>query len=181
MVGLTDTLLKSSFANHPVHVTLRDGYPLMIRSVVPGDRPAISALLAGLSTESRAHRFHSAAVAITPATLDLVTAGHALVAAFGDHLVALGSYITAPEATQAELALVVADAVQGRGIGSALAACLARDARRAGLQRLGAEVLNGNLRMLRLLHRLGCHMTLTRASDALMVEIELCPEPPVGG
>ena len=77
-----------------------------------------------LSPESRAHRFHSAAVTITPATLDLVTAGHALVAALGDHLVALGSYVALPDAPQAELALTVADAEQRRGIGTALGASL---------------------------------------------------------
>ncbi len=47
-----------------------------------------------------------------------LTAGHALVAALSDHLVALGSYVALPDATQAELALTVADAEQRRGIGS---------------------------------------------------------------
>ena len=46
--------------------------------------------IAGLSPESRAQRFQSAAVAVTPATLDMVTGGHVLVANLGGWLVALG-------------------------------------------------------------------------------------------
>jgi GNAT superfamily N-acetyltransferase len=181
MVNLTDTTLESSTPNRRAHVVLRDGSTLVIRFAALTDRPAIAALLTGLSVESRAYRFHSAAVAITPATLDLVTAGHALVATFGDQLVALGSYVPLPETMQADLALVVADAAQGQGIGAALAACLARDAERAGIRWLRAEVLGSNRRMLRLLHSLGYHMTLTQASGVILVEIELCPEPSVGG
>jgi GNAT superfamily N-acetyltransferase len=154
-----------------------DGRSLVIRPMVPGDRPAIAALFAGLSTESRAHRFHSAAVPITPATLDQVTAGHVLVAALGDHLVALGSYVAPSGAMQAELALVVADAEQGRGIGTALGARLARDAQRAGLRRFRAEIAGSNRRVLRLLRSLGCRLTSTWAFGALTVCVELGPEP----
>jgi GNAT superfamily N-acetyltransferase len=158
-------------------VGLSDGRLLVLRPLVPGDRAAVAALVAGLSPESRAQRFQSAAVAITPATLDLVTAGHALVAAIGDHLVALGSYVAPPEATQAELALAVADAEQGRGIGTALGARLAGDARRAGLRQFRAEVLGTNWRVLRLLRRLGRRGTSTCACGALTVDVDLCPAP----
>lgn len=177
MLGLIDAARGRCVADGPTHVMLRDGRPLVIRPLIPGERPAVAVLFAGLSPESRAHRFHSAAVAITPTTLDLVTAGHALVAELGGRLVALGSYVALPDAMQAELALVVADAEQGRGIGTALGTCLARDAQRAGLRQFRAEVLSSNRRMLRLLRRLGCGVTSTRTPGALTVYVELCPEP----
>lgn len=176
MVSLSGAARRRCDADSPTHIVLRDGRPLVIRPMVAGERPAVAALFAGLSPESRAHRFHSAAVTITPATLDLVTAGHALVADLGGHLVALGSYVAPPDATQAELALAVADAEQGCGIGTALAARLVRDAQRAGLRQLRAEVVGSNRRMLQLLQRLDCRMTSIRAMGALTVYVELCPE-----
>ena len=180
MVSLIDATLGPCAADNSTCVVLPDGRPLVIRPVVPEDRPAIAALFAGLSPESRAHRFHSAAVHITPATLDQVTAGHVLVADIGDHLVALGSYVALPGATQAEPGLVVADAEQGRGIGTALGARLARDAQRAGLRQFRAEIAGSNRRMLRLLRSLGCRLTATWASGALTVSVELCAEPASG-
>jgi GNAT superfamily N-acetyltransferase len=176
MVGLIPGGKGQCTAGVRTLVVLPDGRPLLIRPLAPGDRPAIAALLARLSTESRAHRFQSAAVGITPATLDQVTAGHVLVAALGDQLVALGSYVARPDATQAELALVVADAEQGRGIGTALGARLAHDARRAGLREFQAEIAGSNRRVLRLLRGLGCGLTSTWAFGALTVSVELCPE-----
>lgn len=181
MVSLIEPACGSCAADSTTRAVLPDGRVLVIRPMVPADRPAIAALLAGLSAESRAHRFHSAAVRITPATLDQVTAGHVLVVALGDHLVALGSYVARPGLSQAELALVVADAEQGRRIGTALGARLARDARRAGLRQLRAEVVGSNRRVLRLMRGLGCGLTSTWAFGALTVSVELCPEPVSGG
>jgi hypothetical protein len=63
---------------------LRDGGQVLLRPYAPGDRDAVAALFARLSPESRLMRFHSAGLRIEGDTLARVTAGHALVAEFGE-------------------------------------------------------------------------------------------------
>ncbi len=69
----------------------------------------------------------------------------ALVVATGDDLIAVGRYERlGPAAPDAEVAFVVEDAHQGRGIGSVLLEHLAEAARDAGITRFVAEVLPEN-------------------------------------
>ncbi len=70
--------------------------------------------------------------------------------ALGDDLIAVGRYERlGPGAPDAEVAFVVEDAHQGRGVGSILIEHLASAARAAGLERFVAEVLPENGTMLR--------------------------------
>ena len=75
-----------------------------------------------------------------------------------------------------EFALVVADAWQGRGVGSALMHALADCARAQGMQRLHGEVLAVNSRMLELMRFLGFNMRPDASDPALTkVVLELQP------
>jgi GNAT superfamily N-acetyltransferase len=158
-------------------VALRDGGHVLIRRLRAADRPGVVALLAGLSPLSRAGRFHSAGVHLTAEVIDQVTAGHVLVATREGGVVALASYHPRCDDMEAEVALVVADAEQRRGIGSALCMCLLREARCAGIRWIWGEIAGSNRGMLTLLHRLDLPLTYTRAPGVIAIRIALLPDP----
>jgi L-amino acid N-acyltransferase YncA len=159
-------------------VAVRDGGHVLIRPLLAQDRPGVVSFLAGLSPESRAQRFHSSSMPITPGVIDLATGGHALVATRHGAIVALASFHPQSDLVQAELAIVVADAEQRRGIGTALAQRLVRDAAGAGIHRLQAEVASSNRGVLALLRALGLPMVRHAHGLGLMtVDVELCPAP----
>jgi len=128
-----------------------------------------------LSPESLYQRFHSAGVRVADAILDQVLAGHVLLAELDGGLVGLASYHAMPELARAELAVVVEDGHQRRGVGKALCAALSNDARRAGIRHLWAELLRTNQGMLRLLHSLELPMRQSATFDVLQVTLDLQP------
>jgi acetyltransferase len=117
-----------------------------------------------LSAKSRYERFLGGGVKLTPELLArLVNVGlsreAALIAtvAFADTEtpVAVGRYALAPEDGTAEVAVTVADAWQGCGLGRLLLERVIDAARRNGVRRLTGDVLAANARMLALARRLG--------------------------
>jgi GNAT superfamily N-acetyltransferase len=110
---------------------------------------------------------------MSTALLDRVIAGYSLVAEVAGRIVALASSYLLPDRSQVEVGLVVDDLNQRRGIGTVLFASLSRDAQRAGIRRLRAEILASNRGMLRVLQDSGLPMTRTAARDAVEVVIEL--------
>ena len=81
---------------------------------------------------------------------------------------------TAP--AEAEPAVVVADAWQRRGIGTALLDALADRAREEGVERFRALVLAQNTEAIALLERLGSSRVVHRGRE-VEVEISLTPPP----
>jgi RimJ/RimL family protein N-acetyltransferase len=154
---------------------LQDGGQVSIRPFQPADRAEVTALLERLSPQTRYHRFHSAAVRINAEMLDLVTAGHALVAEVEGRIVGLASYHLAQDSSEAEIGILVEDAHQRRGIGTKLSACLAGHAQHAGVRRLRAETLSVNAGMIRLLRGLNYPLTYTSAQSVIEFDIELQP------
>jgi acetyl coenzyme A synthetase (ADP forming)-like protein len=137
-------------------VILRDGRTLRLRPPVFGDVEAVADFLAALSTESRYNRFHGAvrpdgALAEQFVEADWVEKG-ALIGTLGEpgeeRVVALGSFARLRDPHEAEAAFVVADELQGHGIGTRLLERLAALAADAGVERFVAEVLPANRKML---------------------------------
>jgi GNAT superfamily N-acetyltransferase len=83
-----------------------------------------------------------------------------------------GRYVTAREKT-AEVAFVVIDEYQGRGIGSILLRHLALIARATGLRTLIAEVLPENAPMLGVFEKCGLPLTIDRDSETVHVTLQL--------
>ena len=79
----------------------------------------------------------------------------AFVALLGDEIIGLGRYDRIPGTPVAEVAFVIEDPHQHRGLGSILLEHLAAAARERGLQRFEAEVLTENTKMLRVFHDAG--------------------------
>jgi len=137
-------------------VILRGGDTLRLRSPSARDEEAVVAFFGDLSEHSRYLRFHGAPV-LTPA---LVTSfldpdwdeRGSLVGTFRidgrEHVVALASWARLRDPTVAEVAFAVADALQGKGIGTRLVEQLAELAADAGIERFVAEVLPENVAML---------------------------------
>ena len=134
----------------------------VIRPVGPADLPALGDFFAGLSVQTRYLRFFGP-VTPTPDLLRLLSGRdarvHALVAVAGGVIVghAMASDRPDPEgwpgtpgppgsgpARTADIGLVVADAWQGRGVGSALMRALTAQAAARGVTSLTMDVLHAN-------------------------------------
>ena len=156
-------------------VVLRDGATMHVRPVRVDDGPAIHDFLAGLSSESIGYRFFGA-VNLNWATSWSVDVDYssrfALVGEGGgpDRIVAHAAYVRI-DATRAEVAFLVADAWQGRGISTILLAHLAEAAEHHGISTFVAEVLPQNHRMIDVFRESGFPVELHSTPDALEIEL----------
>ena len=103
-----------------------------IRPAGPEDRDLLAAFLTGLSPESSQRRFLTGpsgapSAKMLAALLPEPPAGGALLAFLDDEVVGHGLWVRLRNGTTAEIALVVADRHQRRGIGTALARALIDD------------------------------------------------------
>jgi ribosomal protein S18 acetylase RimI-like enzyme len=121
-----------------------------IRPVRPADLAALSDFFAGLSARSRCLRFFGP-VTPGPDLLRLLTGGgdhaHALVAVRRGVIIghAMAADRTGPGGTRmTDVGVVVADAWQGRGVGSALMRALVAAAQARGVTSLAMDVLPDN-------------------------------------
>jgi len=142
-----------------------EGPPLLVRAVEPGDAPIFKRFDDGLSQRSRRLRYLSYMPPLSPELLARMTDVD-----FVDRLafVALGGrgesrqvtadarlYRDADQSQEAEMAIVVADDVQAKGLGSFLVDLLLAVATERGFAAVLAEVRFDNDRMARLLTRAG--------------------------
>ena len=131
-------------------------FDVVLRRPTPADGPAIEAMFARCSVESRLPRFLAPLPTIPASHLARILnpppgdeAWIGVTRDDPDSVVALGSW--AREGTDAELGLIVEDSWQRRGIGSAFLRVLAERAWDAGVCRLTASVLRESRHVLRML------------------------------
>ncbi len=98
----------------------------------------------------------------------------ALVATVGGELVGVGRYDRIDE-VEAEVAFVVRDDHQGRGLGSVLLEHLAAAARERGVRRFVAEVLPTNRRMLATFEEAGYHPSAHLEDGVVMLSFDIEP------
>ena len=149
-------------------VTLRDGFAARIGRIRPDDEPRLVDLYERLSRHTAYQRFFTVLRRLPPdwyhffANVDYVRR-LALVAeretVAGVQLIGVGRYEPSEEPDAAEVAFVVEDGWQGRGLGGILLEAVLEAAATRGIRRFRAYVLADNHRMLRLLH------TRTRVED----------------
>jgi acetyl coenzyme A synthetase (ADP forming)-like protein len=99
----------------------------------------------------------------------------ALVAELDSRIIGVGRYDRLDDSNAAEVAFVVADEHQGRGIGTVLLEHLAAAARERGINRFVAETLPHNQRMLRVFNDAG--FADTEQFDDGVVKVALAIEP----
>jgi protein lysine acetyltransferase len=146
----------------PIPVRLRDGTELYLRPVLPGDNERTVNGPVEFSSETYYRRFQSARRP-TPSLM-----AYLFEVDYADHFVwVLTDGVDGPvvadarfvreghESAVAEVAFMVGDDYQGRGIGSLLMDALIVAARSVGVERFTARVLTDNYPMRRILDRLG--------------------------
>jgi acetyltransferase len=162
-------------------LALPGGELVRVRPIRPDDAPRLSELYDRLSQDSRYQRFFSAMRRLPPdwarflAAVDHVRR-FALVAedpaAPERRLIAVARYEPSPDGIP-EIAEVVEDRWQGKGLGARLLVELFHAAAANGIARVRAFVLGDNRRMLRLLER---HAdVLERTTERGVVELLLAP------
>ena len=152
---------------------MRGGGEYLIRPIRPDDAQMLQRLVRELSPESRYFRFISQLAELPTSMLARFTLidydrEMALVAVHREstvdeqghvteveRIVGVSRYITNPDQSSCEFALVVADDFAGRGFGSRLMQAIMEVARDRGLAEIQGLVLATNPNMLKLMRRLG--------------------------
>jgi GNAT superfamily N-acetyltransferase len=146
---------------------LSDGTRVWIRPVQPEDKRRFEIGMAQLSQESRRRRFLVAKPTLSSAELRYLTEvdGHQHIALVAvreddpDRIAGVARCVrTEPDGATAEFAIVVADELQGHGLGSALALALAGAARAAGIRRFAATTLADKVAVQRLMEAFAAHV-----------------------
>ncbi|WP_030167482.1 GNAT family N-acetyltransferase [Spirillospora albida] len=154
---------------------LRDGTRVAVRPIDPGDADAVRALHERCSTDSRRLRYFSPKPYPPRRAFEKFcdpARGRVLVAEGPDgSVLALAHLIHVVDPGVAEIAFLVEDAWQGRGLGRVLATLLLDLARDRGLAELRATALSENVRTRRLLTSLGGRTR--RTADPAILEIRL--------
>lgn len=151
---------------------LRDGSRYIIRPLHPHDAEMLQALVRGLSQESRYFRFVSSMHELSDRMLARFTLidydrEMALVAIYPERkpnpeggftdterIIGVSRYVTNPDRSTCEFALVIADEFAGQGLGSRMMLSIIDVARGKGLARIEGLVLTKNAAMLKLMRSL---------------------------
>jgi acetate---CoA ligase (ADP-forming) len=162
-------------AGREAEVVLRDGSTAHVRPVRAGDETGIRTFLDGLSQESIVFRFFGVADLgwVTRWAVDVDYADRfALVAETGtpSQIIAHAAYVRI-DSEEAEVAFLVADEWQGRGISTIMLAHLAAIADQHGIETFVAEVRPTNHRMIEVFRQSGFPVQTRSTPDALEIEL----------
>lgn len=142
---------------------------------MPADREAIETFVARLSSASRYLRFLHALRQLPQALLDALLRFdppvRATLLAFGSgargELIGIAQYESGARPGECEVAVVVADAWQGKGVASRLLRELAGVARLGGFRTACAEILSANHAAIELARRHHCSTSLVPGSPQM--------------
>lgn len=167
----------------PVTHTLKDGTPVRVRPIHPADAERLQAFHARLSPDSiylrwlSAHPVLSLAEAQALCNVDYA-ARMALVATLtadpAAPLIGVARYGRVPgRADEAEVAVVVEDAYQHRGLGTALLRRLMFYARTQGYRYWSAEINVANARMMKFIQRGGLPISKQYEGGSWQIRVEI--------
>ncbi|GAA4705542.1 GNAT family N-acetyltransferase [Nocardioides conyzicola] len=156
---------------------------LRIRPATPRDHALVLRLLREISAESAYLRFQTGlgrepAASVVTALLPDGLRGAALLAFAGDRLVAHGMWVRVSAAPVAEIALLVADSHQGRGIGTVLADALVADLGARGLERIEVYASATNTAVARMVARQAPDAVCDRDGATVTYGFHLPARPP---
>jgi RimJ/RimL family protein N-acetyltransferase len=158
-------------------IKLADGVEVTVRPLTSIYREAVRDLHDRCSPESRRFRYFTSMPALPPRMFDKLcdrNRGYSLVAGHDGQVVGMANLMFSNDPGTAEMAFLVEDRWQGRGLGTEMARMLVRAARDLGYAEVRATMLADNARMRRLLLSLGA--TLGYTEDPGVIEARL----PVG-
>lgn len=145
----------------PVRVELPDGTPIVMRPLLPSDRPALDRAVQNMSRDSIRRRFFSAAspsAALLDYLLDIDYVDHFAWIVFNpENLEGMGTvrYVRAPGDPEAEIAFATIDRYQGHGLATFLLGAVGATAVEAGVTRLVAHTMEDNIPMRRVFAKAG--------------------------
>ncbi|WP_404816674.1 GNAT family N-acetyltransferase [Streptomyces thermolineatus] len=176
---------------YPVHweadVVLRDGGTAHVRPITPDDAERLVHFYSEVSDESKYYRFFAPYPRLSDRDVHRFT-HHDYVDRVGLAALVNGEFIatvrydrtdgagrSASDGAQAEVAFLVQDAHQGRGVASALLEHIAAVARERGIRRFVAEVLPANRKMIKVFTDAGYTQRRSFADGVVHLEFDLEP------
>ncbi|MCC3775855.1 bifunctional GNAT family N-acetyltransferase/acetate--CoA ligase family protein [Streptomyces sp. UNOB3_S3] len=169
---------------YPTHweadVVLRDGGIAHIRPITPDDAGRLVSFYEQVSDQSKYYRFFAPYPRLSDRDVHRFTHHDyvdrvGLAAIVGDEFIATVRYDRIPPGDEAEVAFLVQDAHQGRGVASALLEHIAAVARERSIRRFAAEVLPANTKMIKVFTDAG--YTQKRSFEDGVVRLGLDLEP----
>lgn len=166
------------------YALLKDGQSILLRAATPADVPAVEAFMAKASRESLQMRFMGGVAAVSRRFVEELCINDpkdrfCLLAIVGEEpghrVVGLGNYVTLGGRKRAEVAFMVADDWQDRGVGTLILERIAGVAAGNGFVGFEAEVLADNQKMLSVFERSG--FVAKQAFEGGCIHVEF----PVGG
>ncbi|GGL18924.1 bifunctional acetate--CoA ligase family protein/GNAT family N-acetyltransferase [Planomonospora parontospora] len=170
-------------AQYPAHweadVVLSDGGTAHVRPIRPADADRLRTFYSRLSEESIYFRFFGPRPRLSDREVTRFTNVDyvdrvALIATIGTEMVAVIRYDRI-DAEEAEVAFLVEDAHQGRGVASVLLEHLAETARENGIARFVADVLPANQKMMGVLKQAGYTAQSRFADGVVRMTLDLTP------
>ncbi|MCA2222304.1 GNAT family N-acetyltransferase [Nonomuraea aurantiaca] len=158
-------------------VKLADGEEVTVRPLTSIYREAVRDLHDRCSPEARRFRYFTSMPELPPRMFDRLcdrSRGRSIVAGHDGQVVAMASLMFTPDPGIAEMAFLVEDRWQGRGLGTALARTLVREARDLGYAEVRATMLSDNVRMRRLLLSLGATLGYTEDPGVMEARLPVC-------
>ncbi|MFD6288232.1 GNAT family N-acetyltransferase [Streptomyces sp. NPDC060205] len=177
---------------YPAHweadVVLRDGGTARIRPITADDADRLVSFYEQVSAESKYYRFFAPYPRLSAKDVHRFThhdfvdrvglaatvGGEFIATVRYDRIAADGRPASAP-ADEAEVAFLVQDAHQGRGVASALLEHVAAVARERGIRRFAAEVLPANTKMIKVFTDAGYQQKRSFEDGVVRLEFDLEP------
>lgn len=176
-------LVISPYPNqYEITTTSREGVPLFVRPIKPEDAPLLLDLFDSLSEESIYYRFfsplktlsHKMLVIFTQIDYDQDMALVAMDASESEEkILGVSRLMRKPGGMEAEFAVVVRDAWQGKGIGATLMKHLLFVAEKQSLDAVWGTILPRNRQMVKLAGKLGFEMCSKPGEETYEVRIDL--------
>ncbi len=162
--------------------TLRDGTEIFFRPIKPTDEPALSEMLYSLSEESVRTRYMTRTMTFPHRDIqhltnidyknDLAIVG-VVPGVSGEEIVAISQYFLDPKTQAAEVAFLVQDEWQQKGMGTFLLDYITKIAKQRGVQRFYAKVQPNNKPMLAIFHNSGYKVNTEFDGDVYNITYDL--------
>ncbi|RBY90566.1 GNAT family N-acetyltransferase [Blastococcus sp. TF02A-26] len=167
-------------AHWEADIVAADGGTVHLRPICPDDAEGLTGLMERSSDQTRYYRFFGPMKRLSEKDLRRFThVDHdnrvAFVLLLGDQLIGVGRYDRYPGTDDAEVAFLIEDAHQGRGLGSVLLEHLAAAALERGIKQFVAEVLAQNNRMVRVFLDAGYTPTRTYEEGVVHLSFPIAP------
>jgi acetyl coenzyme A synthetase (ADP forming)-like protein len=168
-------------AQYETEVLLKDGSMILLRPIKEDDVERWLDFISRLSDRTKYLRFHSVPKlgredAIRFCSVDYDNAFAFVAEVLRDRrrdIIAIGRYYRIPYKPSVEVAFVIEDAYQGKGIGTKLIEWLANVARHSGITTFEASVLAENTEMMNVFKDYGFHVTSEREENEYHVSFPI--------